>query len=138
VLFGKVHEIGVTETTGPVAMRMSAVVSLQRFFSNLADMLRILLGVGLMLLLCQKTSQILVCKLLSIVESKLSVYLVQIIRLGLFIENGISQVQSVDTALVQLGDGRIKDVKFMDDKVLLVLWESSGTVSLKLVNLHRC
>jgi anaphase-promoting complex subunit 4 len=28
--------------------------------------------------------------------------------------------------LVQLGDGRIKDMKFMDDKVLLVLWGSDG------------
>jgi anaphase-promoting complex subunit 4 len=72
VLFGKVHEIGVAETTGPVAMRMSAVVSLQRPFSDLADTLRTPLYVGLMLLLCQKTSQILVCKLLSIVESKIN------------------------------------------------------------------
>ncbi len=71
VLFGKVHEIGVTETTGPVAMRMSAVVSLQRSLSNLADMLRIPLCVGLMLLLCQKPSRILVCKLLSKVKSKI-------------------------------------------------------------------
>jgi len=72
VLFGKVHEIGVADTSGPVAMRMSAVVSLQRPFSDLADTLRIPLYVGLMLLLCQKTSQILVCKLLSIVESKIN------------------------------------------------------------------
>jgi anaphase-promoting complex subunit 4 len=28
--------------------------------------------------------------------------------------------------LVQLGDGRIKDLRFMDDNVLLALWDSSG------------
>ncbi len=48
------------------------------------------------------------------------------IRLKFSIENGISRAQNIDTALVQLGDGRIKDMKFMDDKVLLVLWDSNG------------
>lgn len=56
---------------------------------------------------------------------------VQVIRLGLFLENGISRVQNIDSALVQLGDGRIKDMKFMDDDVLLVLWEFKGKNPLK-------
>jgi anaphase-promoting complex subunit 4 len=48
------------------------------------------------------------------------------VRLRFLIENGISRVQDVDSALVQLGDGRIKDIKFMDGKLLLVLWDSNG------------
>jgi anaphase-promoting complex subunit 4 len=35
-------------------------------------------------------------------------------------------VRRTDSALIQLGDGRIKDMKFADDNVLLVLWESNG------------
>jgi anaphase-promoting complex subunit 4 len=41
-------------------------------------------------------------------------------------------VQDVDTALVQLGDGLVKDLKFMDDNVLLVLWDSIGNSFLAL------
>jgi anaphase-promoting complex subunit 4 len=42
------------------------------------------------------------------------------------IENGISRVQNVDSALVQLGNGRMKDMKFLDDEILLILWDSNG------------
>jgi anaphase-promoting complex subunit 4 len=42
------------------------------------------------------------------------------------IENGISTVQDVQTQAIQLGQGKIKDVKFLDDRTLLVLWKSSG------------
>lgn len=28
--------------------------------------------------------------------------------------------------MVQLGDGTIKDLKFLDGKMLLVLWQSAG------------
>jgi hypothetical protein len=93
---------------------------------NLTDISRIPLSVELMLPLCQKAFQTLVCKLPNIIASITKYILVQVLRLGLFIENGISRVQNVDSALVQLSNGRIKDVKFMDDKILLVLWESNG------------
>jgi anaphase-promoting complex subunit 4 len=46
VLFGKVHEIGVTETAGPVDMRMSSVVSLQPWREAWVDISRIYLPVG--------------------------------------------------------------------------------------------
>jgi anaphase-promoting complex subunit 4 len=59
-------------------------------------------------------------------DGQLNISSVQVIRLGFLIENGISRAQNVDTALVQVGDGRIKDMKFMDDKVLLILWDSNG------------
>ena len=49
------------------------------------------------------------------------------ICISLFIENGISRVQNIESALTQLGNGQIKDLKFMDDDLLLVLWDSCGT-----------
>ncbi|KAE9379056.1 hypothetical protein N431DRAFT_363885 [Stipitochalara longipes BDJ] len=99
VIFGKVYEIGLAETAGPLDMRMSTV----------------------------DTSA---CRTHITFVPKGYPNIVQVIRLGLFIENGISQVQTIDSALVQLGDGTIKDIKFMDDNLLLVLWDSSGTRSL--------
>jgi hypothetical protein len=32
----------------------------------------------------------------------------------------------MESAVIQLGDGRIKDVKIFDSDSLLVLWESHG------------
>lgn len=50
----------------------------------------------------------------------------QIIQIELFIENGISTVRSTNSSILQLGDGRIKDLKFIDDSTILVLWEANG------------
>jgi anaphase-promoting complex subunit 4 len=44
------------------------------------------------------------------------------------IENGISTVQGIDSSALQLGEGQIKDLKFADDMILLVLWESKGEI----------
>lgn len=54
---------------------------------------------------------------------------VQVVRVVLKIENGISTVQSVESSTVQLGDGRIKNIKFLDNFVFLALWESEGKSS---------
>ncbi|TAQ87852.1 hypothetical protein B7494_g3813 [Chlorociboria aeruginascens] len=56
--------------------------------------------------------------------------LVQIIQVKLSVKNGISAVHSIDSAAVRLGDGQVKDLKFLDDDVLLVLWECNGLTSL--------
>jgi hypothetical protein len=45
------------------------------------------------------------------------------------IESGISTVSSIDSAAVQLGNGRVKDMKMWDDNLLLVLWETKGKLS---------
>jgi hypothetical protein len=47
-------------------------------------------------------------------------------QITLAIENGISTVESIDSSALQLGTGRIKDLKFADSYTLLVLWESNG------------
>lgn len=41
-------------------------------------------------------------------------------------ENGISALQKVASACLQLGDGLVKDLKIGDDSELFVLWESNG------------
>ena len=50
----------------------------------------------------------------------------RVFRIGLAIENGISSVRNVDSHTTQLGEGYIRDLKFADDKMLLILWESKG------------
>jgi len=45
------------------------------------------------------------------------------------IDSGISTVSSIDSAAVQLGNGRVKDMKMWDDNLLLVLWGSKGKLS---------
>lgn len=50
----------------------------------------------------------------------------QIFQIGLSIENGISEVLNITSAIVKLGDGKIKDVKFVDAHSALVLWEVAG------------
>ncbi|ESZ98045.1 hypothetical protein SBOR_1576 [Sclerotinia borealis F-4128] len=55
---------------------------------------------------------------------------VQIIQVELSIENGISTVRSTNSSILQLGDGQIKDLKFMDDSIILVLWEANGKCNL--------
>ena len=52
--------------------------------------------------------------------------LVQVIRITLALENGISAVQRLDSSVLKLGDGRVKDAKFADGYTMLVLWESNG------------
>jgi anaphase-promoting complex subunit 4 len=52
------------------------------------------------------------------------------------IEKGISTVNHLNSSTVQLGDGEVKDLKFVDDSNLLVLWESKGS-SLQLLTIIR-
>jgi hypothetical protein len=80
----------------------------------------------------QKTDQIKVrnARIYTPFKRHLTIPLVQVIRIGLVIENGISTVQSVDSFIVQLGDGQAKDIKFADNMTLLVLWESNGECSI--------
>jgi anaphase-promoting complex subunit 4 len=54
VLFGEVHEVGVTESAGLVDMRMSTMVGLWPSSSNLTNLYRTPLPVVLILPLCQK------------------------------------------------------------------------------------
>jgi hypothetical protein len=51
---------------------------------------------------------------------------VQITRVTFGVASGISSVRAMETAIVQLGDGRIKDIKIFDTESSLVLWESNG------------
>lgn len=50
----------------------------------------------------------------------------QIFRMALSIESGISTVRSIESCTVQLGKGDILDLKFVDDNTLFVLWNSKG------------
>lgn len=52
--------------------------------------------------------------------------IVQVVQVELLIENGISTVRSTSSSTMQLGDGKIKDLKFLDDKTIIVLWEAGG------------
>lgn len=56
-------------------------------------------------------------------------FLVFIAQILLSIENGISTTQHVESAAVQLGSGEVKDMRFLDDDILLVLWDSDGKSS---------
>jgi anaphase-promoting complex subunit 4 len=51
---------------------------------------------------------------------------VQVIQVKFTIEKGISTVNYLVSSAVQLGEGQVKDLKFSDESVLLVLWESKG------------
>ncbi|KAK6585577.1 hypothetical protein PZA11_002304 [Diplocarpon coronariae] len=55
---------------------------------------------------------------------------VQVARVLLSIENGISSLHRSDFSEVQLGDGQIRDIKFLDDRIVLALWELKERVSL--------
>lgn len=57
---------------------------------------------------------------------------VQIIRITLALENGISNVHKLESSILQFGVGRVKDVKFLDGCVMLVLWELNGERALPL------
>ncbi|PVH86890.1 hypothetical protein DL98DRAFT_449113 [Cadophora sp. DSE1049] len=56
--------------------------------------------------------------------------IVHVVRVMLSIENGISSQHSIDSSAIQLGNGQIRDIKFLDDSSLFVLWELEGTVKL--------
>jgi len=45
---------------------------------------------------------------------------------GLSIESGISSVSSLCSSAIQLGDGEVKDIKFLDSTTLLVSWEMNS------------
>jgi len=51
---------------------------------------------------------------------------VQVFQVDLSIENGISEILHITSAALKLGDGKIKDIKFLDAHVMLVLWELAG------------
>ncbi|RDL40755.1 WD40 repeat-like protein [Venustampulla echinocandica] len=55
---------------------------------------------------------------------------IQITRHKLAIENGISTVQQIDSSVIQLGDGQIRDIMFLGDNGLLALWESHDAIDL--------
>ncbi|KAF7930951.1 hypothetical protein BELL_0049g00140 [Botrytis elliptica] len=55
---------------------------------------------------------------------------VQVVQVELLIENGISTVRSTSSSIMQLGNGQIKDLKFLDDRTILVLWEADGKCNL--------
>lgn len=55
---------------------------------------------------------------------------VRIFKIELSIENGISTVRNVESHTTQVGDGRVKDIKFVDDNILLLLWERKGVTYL--------
>lgn len=52
--------------------------------------------------------------------------IVQIFQIEISIENGISTVHDLETQGMQLGHGKVRDIKFLDDSTLLVLWKSLG------------
>lgn len=49
-----------------------------------------------------------------------------LLRIVLHIENGISSTGDADVAYLSLGSGEIRDVKFVDDDFILVLWHGEG------------
>jgi len=51
---------------------------------------------------------------------------VQIIKIDLLVENGISHPSDLETVSVQLCGGRIRDIKFADAAELRILWDSDG------------
>ncbi|KAG4436181.1 hypothetical protein IFR05_008341 [Cadophora sp. M221] len=55
---------------------------------------------------------------------------VRIVCVMLSIENGVSSQHSISSSSIQLGAGQVRDVKFLDENSLLVLWEVDGTASL--------
>lgn len=130
VLFGNPHELGVKESSGPVAMRVSRGVCISHFLFTLADTIwRMLQCAGPMLPSCQRIPRTKVCNYPHVSRLELIHGSVQIVRLSLLIENGISRAQNVDSSCIQLGEKQIKDIKFLDDQKMMVLWSQSGTNS---------
>ncbi|KAI9808154.1 MAG: hypothetical protein M1825_004611 [Sarcosagium campestre] len=57
-----------------------------------------------------------------LVRSYLSDSLLNIFRVSLSIENGVSRLDAIADAQLKLGDGKIEDAKFIDDDMLMVIW----------------
>lgn len=51
---------------------------------------------------------------------------VQLARVHLTIDGGLSSVSGIDSSAVNLGSGKVKDIKIFGDTNLLVLWELDG------------
>jgi hypothetical protein len=51
---------------------------------------------------------------------------VQVIRIALSIENGVSSVHEVTSSTLELGEGQVQDMKFTDENVLILLLELKG------------
>jgi len=54
---------------------------------------------------------------------------IQVTQIVFLIESGISAIQSKESSAIQLGEGRVKDLKW-DESVLLVLWELNGETNI--------
>lgn len=53
---------------------------------------------------------------------------VRIVCVMLSIENGVSSQHSISSSSIQLGTGQVRDVKFLDESRLFVLWEVDGSL----------
>ncbi|TVY83618.1 Coatomer subunit delta [Lachnellula suecica] len=51
---------------------------------------------------------------------------IHVTRVAFEMASGISTVQSIESAAIQLGNGQIKDIKFFDSASLLILWDTDG------------
>ncbi|KAH8589995.1 anaphase-promoting complex, cyclosome, subunit 4-domain-containing protein [Bisporella sp. PMI_857] len=68
-----------------------------------------------------------VCLLLCLSFPKIiSVNHLKIYQVAMLIENGISTVTQTTLSIIELGSGKIKDVKFSNDIFISVLWEIEG------------
>jgi anaphase-promoting complex subunit 4 len=61
-------------------------------------------------------------------------YTVYILRVSLSIESGISTTTGKDWAAMEFGRGCVKDLKFLDDDTMLVLWNSAGKYTSIMIN----
>ena len=53
-------------------------------------------------------------------------------RVTFGVGSGISTIHGIESAVTQLGDGQIRDVKIFDGDSLFVLWELSGELNLSI------
>ncbi|CZT51391.1 related to cyclosome/APC subunit Cut20/Apc4 [Rhynchosporium secalis] len=114
VLFGKPQSVGLVELDGPIDMRMSIIVSDQFFFKKHLTYL--------------KNNHVSQTHIAFVPKGSSGV--VHIVRAPFSIENGVSSRQGISSSAIQLGTGQIRDIKFLDDTCLLVLWELEGTARL--------
>ena len=76
-----------------------------------------------------------ICKFSALSHSHnfLTISKVSIYKVNMSIENGISAVRDMALSIIQLGDGKVLDVKFADDELLLALWVLKGEQVLKTI-----
>ncbi|KAH8815752.1 anaphase-promoting complex, cyclosome, subunit 4-domain-containing protein [Xylogone sp. PMI_703] len=55
---------------------------------------------------------------------------VQFVLVRLKIESGISSIVSTESAIIQLAEGNVKDIKFLNNRLVLILWETEGEMNL--------